>query len=151
MCTTPYQQKWFFTGCACPLGNAQRTTWVILTGAYYQVKAMQSYAITAAPQSGNQEKWLQSEKNGHFNAETSGRSGYFYKTKNWKERNRDILHKAQIARLVVMGVAKTFVVTESHSVTILAFPHFLRPEKGFCLFTTPFHRNIKVGQRKSLQ
>ena len=28
-----------------------------------------------------------------------------------------------------MGVAKTFVVTESHSVTILAFPHFLRPEK----------------------
>ena len=47
---------------SCPLGNAQRTTWVILTGAYYQVKAMQSYAITAAPQSENQEKWLQSEK-----------------------------------------------------------------------------------------
>ena len=42
-----------------------------------------------------------------------------------------------------MGVAKTFVVTESHSVTILAFPHFLRP--------TPFHRNIKVGKRKSSQ
>ena len=46
-----------------PTGQvSQRTTWVILTGAYYQVKAMQSCAITAAPQSGNQEKWLQSEK-----------------------------------------------------------------------------------------
>ena len=51
-----------------------------------------------------------------------------------------------------MGVAKTFVVTESHSVTILAFRHFLRPEKGLYLdLTTPFHRNIKVGKRKSSQ
>ena len=67
-----------------------------------------------------------------------------------QKRNRDILHKAQIARLVFMGVAKTFVVTESHSVTILAFPHFLRPEKGLCLdLITPFHRNIKVDKRKS--
>ena len=72
-------------------------------------------------------------KNGHFNAETSGRPWYFYNTKILKERNRDIWHKAQIARLVFMGVAKTFVVTESHSVTILAFPHFLRPEKGLRL------------------
>ena len=91
-------------------------------------------------------------KNGHFNAETSGRSGYFYKTKNWKERNRDILHKAQIARLVFMGVAKTFVVTESHSVTILAFPHFWGKRKACASISfdlnTSFHRNIKVGQRK---
>ena len=116
---------------------------------------MQSYAITAAPQSGNQEKWLQSEKNGHFNAETSGRLWYFYKTKNLKERNRDILHKAQIARLVFMGVAKTFVVTESHSVTILAFPHFWGKRKACASISfdlnTSFHRNIKVGKRKSSQ
>ena len=34
-------------------------------------------------------------KNGHFNAETSGRSWYFYKTKILKERNRDIWHKSE--------------------------------------------------------
>ena len=36
-----------------------------------------------------------------------------------------------------MGVAKTFVVTESHSVTILAFPHFLSLRKASALTLLP--------------
>ena len=83
-------------------------------------------------------------KNGHFNAETSGRSWYFL-----QKRNQDILHKAQIARLVFIGVAKTFVVTESHSVTILAFPHFWGKRKACASISfdliTPFHRKYQGG------